>query len=69
MSLPRFHRLIQDDDGHWYVIPTSAITAFYRWVAAGPYWEGYDGPVFDNSRVDGPQSVAFTDYAVSENQE
>lgn len=69
MTLPRFHRLIQDNDCHWYVIPANMATAFCRWVAAAPHWEGYEGPVFDNSRVDGPQGVVFCDYAVSERQE
>lgn len=58
----KYFRLIQDDDGHWYVIRLSEVESFYQWIAAAPYWEGYEGPRFDDRMVSGPHCVAFPEY-------
>lgn len=55
-------RLVQDDDCHWYVIRLSEVDAFEKWLTAAPYWEGYEGPRFDDRMVDGPQSVSFKEF-------
>jgi len=52
-------QLIQDDDGHWYVIDVTEEKAFRKWEAAAPYWEGYQGKDFNECRVDGPHRVWF----------
>jgi hypothetical protein len=56
------HRLIGDDDGHWYVILADEADAFRRWCDAAPYWEDYVGKDFSTCRVDGPHSVAFPSW-------
>jgi hypothetical protein len=48
-----------DDSGHEYFIPVEEVKAFYTWVEAGPYWDGYEGPEFDDKRIDG--TFTFTD--------
>jgi hypothetical protein len=62
---PRF-RLIQDDDSHWYVIPSDQLEAFQRWVTAAPYWEGYSGRDFDADRINGPPHFTFADWMEDE---
>ncbi len=58
------YELIQDDDGHWYVILVSDEKAFAKWLAAGPYWNGYKGKHFDDCRIDGPHRIVFDSYEV-----
>lgn len=62
-------RLIQDNDGHWYVIPSMVAHAFETWVTAmetgnfnGADDEPMDFPPFDDMRVDGPHGVTFNSY-------
>jgi hypothetical protein len=62
VSTEQRHRLIQDDDCHWYVIPVEEVDAFNAWLAAGPYWENYQGPRFDARQVNGPHSVSFLEW-------
>lgn len=66
MKNKNHYRLIQDDDCHWYVIRLSEVDAFRKWLDAGPYWEGYEGPRFDDQRVNGPASISFPGYAEDE---
>lgn len=58
-NLPMYE-LIDDDDGHWYVILVSEEPAFAKWLAAAPYWEGYRGKDFNDCRVNGPHAVQFS---------
>lgn len=62
-------RLIQDNDGHWYVIPSYVTHAFETWVTAtktgefnGADGEPMDFPPFECMMVDGPHSVTFNSY-------
>lgn len=66
MSEPRGFRLCQDDDCHWYLIPDGEVVAFECWVAAGPYWDDYHGPVFDDNRIDCPHRVLIMEYLIDE---
>lgn len=43
---------VEDDDGHWYQIPESKRREFSIWLEAGPYWDSYYGPTFDDARLD-----------------
>ncbi len=43
---------MKDDDGHTYIIPLGMEPAFLRWLEAGPYWDGYKGPDFNENRLD-----------------
>jgi len=56
---PKRWRLVQDGDGHWYLIRSHELSLFGKWEAAGPYWEGYEGPSFHQFRIDGPQRLTF----------
>lgn len=56
------YRLIDDDDGHWYVILVSEEKAFQKWLDAGPYWTKYKGKDFNECRVDGPHRVVFDSW-------
>jgi len=53
-------RLVQDDDGHWYLIQADKEEVFNTWVAAGPYWDGYEGEHFE-PLGGSPSNVTFTD--------
>lgn len=57
------HRLVDDDDGHWYVIRVEEEKSFAQWLDAAPYWEGYKGKDFDQCRVDGPHTVQFASWS------
>jgi hypothetical protein len=41
-------RLLSDDDGHKYLIEVGKEEAFEKWLAAGPYWENYEGEEFES---------------------
>lgn len=49
--------LVQDDDGHWYVIPSEYEDTFEKWVSS-------DDPEIPKwcDRVDNPHRVQFTDW-------
>lgn len=59
----RRYRLIQDEDGHWYVIRVDETEKFEAWVAAGPYWDGYVGKDFGDLMVNGPHTVSFPTWS------
>jgi len=42
---------VSDDDGHDYLIPAAKEKYFEEWVAAGPYWEEYDGEDFSDCAI------------------
>lgn len=54
-------RLIQDNDGHWYIIKAGEVQIFGRWLDA---MEGRRHMPADFSpvRVDRPESVRFCEY-------
>lgn len=58
-ELNYIHRLIDDDDGHWYVIRVDEKEQFEVWVMGD---ENYGGKDFAGCRVDGPQAIAFADW-------
>lgn len=54
------HRLIQDDDSHWYVIPVDRTDTFREWVRACELNKPMECDIdFDMLRVDGPHVVTF----------
>ena len=53
--------LRKDDDAHWYLITVNQCESFDEWLAAAPYWEGYEGHDFNENRIDGYHSVTFSD--------
>lgn len=58
-------RLIQDNDGHWYVILVNQERDFWDWVQACETnrlgtWKGGS---YEDCRVDGPHAVYFADWA------
>jgi hypothetical protein len=56
------YRFMEDDDGHTYLIAVGQEAAFLKWLAAAPYWEGYEGKDFERWRLDGdPSRFTFTD--------
>lgn len=64
---PKRFRLVQDDDGHFYIIPADAQEKFDLWVAWSGDLDAIDGdqveyPDFDSMRLDGdPSRVTFVD--------
>lgn len=53
------HRLIQDNDCHWYIIPYDVIDEFWTWVGwqenyCEPSYEGLD---FNQFRINGPHTL------------
>jgi hypothetical protein len=49
-----------DDDGHDYLIKVSQQKEFETWLAAGPYWESYDGHDFQEDMIPGSvESFSF----------
>jgi len=53
-------RLIQDDDGHWYVIDVGNEAAFYAWCAA--MQECVATGDYEPKRVNGPRDVVFDSW-------
>jgi len=59
--------VIQDDDGHWYVIPADKVIEFWRWVefesgnGIDDIWRGHD---FERCAIDYPESVIFGTYRI-----
>lgn len=41
-------RFVEDDEGHWYLIPEELYIDFYAWIEAGPYWEDWEGIDYNN---------------------
>lgn len=58
---PQRWRFVHDEDGHSYLIHAGDEVAFRNWVEAGPYWDGYEGPEFDEHRINGEHDYTFTD--------
>ncbi len=55
------YRLIQDDNGAWYVIPLGEERTFVHWQAAMRGERHMPGH-FEPRQVDGPHSVAFREW-------
>ena len=55
--------IVQDQDGHWYLIPYASAREFNKWVYymedLDEEWEGTD---FDTYRIDYPGKVIILDY-------
>lgn len=57
------YRILEDDDGHYYLIEVGQEKAFEKWIDAGPYWEKYEGPEFYSNRLECHLSAySFTDF-------
>jgi len=55
-------RFMRDDDGHDYIIPADEEAQFRRWLACGPYWEGYEGYDYNDCAIGcSPSCYTFTD--------
>jgi hypothetical protein len=60
------HRLISDDDGHWYVISVADTERFYKFVQDCATDEGCpvkEGNYFNAKRVDGPHAITFKNWS------
>lgn len=57
-------RLIQDDDGHWYVIDVGDEAAFYAWCSAMSECEPTGD--YEPERVNGPHDVVFDSWSNSD---
>jgi len=54
------HRLIQDCDGHWYVIRVGLEAEFEKWVERQATCSSPGSAIdFSDARVDGPHVVSF----------
>lgn len=61
----QWHMLVNDEDGHWYVIPAAENDEFECWLSAAPYWEDYCGKDFSDCRIAGhPSNVKFRHYYI-----
>ena len=62
-------RLIQDQDCHWYLIPSDKVEEFYWWIDAITYGEDTDLlstlPDFDSMRINGPHQILIKDYELA----
>ena len=60
-------RLIQDQDCHWYLVPSNQINEFYEWddwmTTCEPHLKK-DWPDFDSMRINGPHSVLIKEYEI-----
>lgn len=55
-------RLLQDGDGHWYLIPVGKEDDFEYWISNEEQtrdWHGYD---FDELRINGPHTLVLLDW-------
>jgi hypothetical protein len=56
------YRLVQDGDGHSYVIPAELEPVFEKWVEATSNGEEFEGESFEKYSLGGnPANVTFTD--------
>jgi len=55
------HMFIQDDEGHWYIIPVSQKEQFRKWLEFYGESADYDGPEFHQCRCRHPSSYMFTE--------
>lgn len=62
-----WHKLVSDDDGHWYVIPYAKEEAFYEYL--NKVYDDSCTEVIEEPRwldiIDGPGSIIFTEYEAS----
>jgi len=60
MTNRKTYLLVDDDDGHWYLIPEEGKTEFDAWLSA-VYDEDYDSPLYEKpefvKEIDCPQSI------------
>lgn len=62
------HKLEQDDDGHWYIIPYDLVDEFNEWIrqesdldpVGNMFWEGSD---FNQFRINGPHTLKIYSWA------
>lgn len=60
------YRFVRDDDGHTYLIEANQVPEFEKWLAAAPYWDGYEGRYFDRYSIGcSPSMYTFTDPKIS----
>lgn len=60
------HRLIQDDDGHWYIIPYDFVDEFHDWIDGSfeVLTTTMDDPIdFDQFRINGPHTLKIYSWA------
>lgn len=60
------HRLIQDNDCHWYLIPYNFVDEFHQWIE-DPYEQlltTTEEPIdFDQFRINGPHTLKLYSWA------
>ena len=59
--------IVQDDDGHWYLIPQKYKRQFELWLN---FWaeDDYDGEEFESYRIDNPSSVIIHEFTMEDEQ-
>lgn len=55
-------RLIQDQDCHWYLIPSDKVEEFNLWTDG---IDIYNLPDFDSMRINGPHQILIKDYELA----
>ena len=61
-------KLLQDGDGHWYLIPAAYIGEFYDWISAMENDLDWYGGIDDYAtyRVDGPHRILIHDWVITQ---
>jgi len=55
------HVLVEDDDGHWYVIPRSRLKDFYNWLSSD---ESGSEPDWVKRVGGSPSLVSFVEFEI-----
>lgn len=55
-------RLLQDGDGHWYLIPVGQETSFYFWVDGQEKAMDWTGGDYSERRINGPHTLVLLDW-------
>jgi hypothetical protein len=61
------HQMMQDDEGHWYLIPVNQRSRFTNYVAAASRGDESDEDVgyFSARSIDGPHAITFREWEES----
>ena len=57
------HVLVEDDDGHWYVIPRSRLKDFYNWLSSDEADMGIS-PDWAKTVGGSPSLVSFAEFDI-----
>lgn len=62
-ELKPWYCLVNDDDGHSYIIRQDETSEFEAWLNAAPYWEGYEGKDFEECAINGTHTLRFREWS------